>query len=96
MAAAARATDTHTCPMANGPTPHVGGPLLPGGNSSVFIGGLPASIVGDSCICTGPTDALVAGSSSVFIAGSPAVRMGDTTAHGGVVVVGCPTVIIGG
>lgn len=96
MAAAARITDMHTCPMTTGTVPHVGGPLIPGANSSVLVGGLPASIVGDSCVCTGPPDSLSVGSSSVFIAGSPAVRMGDATGHGGVVVAGCPTVIIGG
>lgn len=96
MAAAARITDMHTCPMVTGTVPHVGGPLLPGSNSKVLIGGLPASIVGDSCVCSGPPDSLAVGSSSVFIAGSPAVRMGDSTVHGGVVVAGCPTVIIGG
>ena len=26
----------------------------------------------------------------------PAARMGDSTAHGGVIVLGCPTVLIGG
>lgn len=26
----------------------------------------------------------------------PAARVGDSTAHGGVIVVGCPTVLIGG
>lgn len=96
MGAAARATDMHTCPLVSGTVPHVGGPLLPGGNSTVMIGGVPASIVGDTCVCSGPTDSLVAGSSSVMIAGKPAVRMGDSTAHGGVIVAGCPTVIIGG
>ncbi|MEO8516521.1 MAG: PAAR domain-containing protein, partial [Flavobacterium sp.] len=53
MAAAARSTDMHTCPMSDGSKPHVGGPLLPGGNSSVLIGGLPAAIVGDNCVCAG-------------------------------------------
>jgi uncharacterized Zn-binding protein involved in type VI secretion len=96
MGAAARATDMHTCPLVSGTVPHVGGPLLPGGNATVMIGGVPASIVGDTCVCSGPTDSLVAGSSSVMIGGKPAVRMGDTTAHGGVIVAGCPTVIIGG
>ena len=96
MGAAARATDMHTCPMVTGTVPHVGGPLLPGGNTTVMIGGVPASVVGDSCVCTGPPDSLVAGSSSVMIGGKPAVRMGDTTTHGGIVVAGCPTVIIGG
>ncbi len=28
--------------------------------------------------------------------GQPAARMGDMTAHGGVIVLGCPTVLIGG
>jgi uncharacterized Zn-binding protein involved in type VI secretion len=96
MSAAARITDMHTCPMSDGPKPHVGGPLLPGGNSSVLIGGLPAAVVGDSCVCAGPPDSLIMGSSSVLIAGKPAVRMGDSTAHGGIVVLGCMTVIIGG
>ena len=96
MGAAARSTDMHTCPMSDGPKPHVGGPLLPGGNSSVLIGGLPAAIVGDSCVCAGPPDSLIVGSSSVMIAGKPAVRMGDPTAHGGVIVLGCATVLIGG
>ena len=96
MGAAARATDMHTCPLVSGTVPHVGGPLLPGGNATVMIGGVPASSVGDTCVCAGPTDSLVAGSSSVMIGGKPAVRMGDSTAHGGVIVAGCPTVIIGG
>jgi uncharacterized Zn-binding protein involved in type VI secretion len=96
MGAAARATDMHTCPMSDGPKPHVGGPLLPGGNSTVLIGGMPAAIVGDNCVCAGPPDSLIAGSSSVMIAGKPAVRMGDSTAHGGTVILGCMTVMIGG
>jgi uncharacterized Zn-binding protein involved in type VI secretion len=71
MGAAARATDMHTCPLVSGTVPHVGGPLLPGGNATVMIGGVPASIVGDTCVCAGPTDSLVAGSSSVMIGGKP-------------------------
>lgn len=31
----------------------------------------------------------------MFIGGRPAARMGDSTAHGGTVVMGCPTVLIG-
>ena len=95
MGAAARATDMHVCPVSDGPKPHVGGPILPGSNTTVLIGGLPAAVVGDTCVCTGPPDALVKGSSSVIIGGMPAVRVGDITAHGGTVVVGCPTVLIG-
>lgn len=96
MPNAARTTDMHTCPMVNGTVPHVGGPILPGGNSTVFIGKIPASVVGDNCVCTGPPDSLVKGSSTVMIGGKPAVRVGDSTAHGGSVVAGCPTVNIGG
>jgi uncharacterized Zn-binding protein involved in type VI secretion len=31
-----------------------------------------------------------------LIGNKPAARMGDTCAHGGSIVLGCPTVIIGG
>ncbi|KQT17912.1 type VI secretion protein [Chryseobacterium sp. Leaf404] len=96
MGIAARVSDMHTCPMVNGTVPHVGGPILPGGNASVLIGGMPAAVVGDSCVCTGPPDSIVKGSSTVMIGGKPAVRAGDSTAHGGVVIAGCPTVNIGG
>jgi uncharacterized Zn-binding protein involved in type VI secretion len=97
MGLAARVSDMHVCPKVEpGPVPHVGGPILPGGNTTVLIGGMPASVVGDNCVCVGPPDSLSAGSSSVFIGGKAAVRMGDSTAHGGTVVMGCPTVIIGG
>jgi uncharacterized Zn-binding protein involved in type VI secretion len=48
------------------------------------------------CICTGPPDVIVKGSATVLIGGSPAARIGDITAHGGVIVSGAPTVIIGG
>lgn len=95
MPAAARTGDMHVCPMTTGTVPHVGGPILPGG-VTVLIGGMPASTVGDSCVCTGPPDTIVKGSSSVLIGGKPAARMGDSTAHGGSIVAGCPTVIIGG
>lgn len=96
MPPAARINDMHVCPMSDGPKPHVGGPILPGSNTSVLIEGLPAAVVGDSCICAGPIDTIVSGSATVFIGGNQAVRMGDSTAHGGSIVIGCPTVIIGG
>lgn len=96
MAAAARITDMHTCPMVTGLVPHVGGPVLPPGAPTVFIGGLPAARVGDMATCVGPPDSIAMGSSTVFISGMPAARMGDTTAHGGTIVAGCPTVLIGG
>ena len=96
MPPAARVTDMHTCPLSDGPKPHVGGPISGPGASTVLIGGLPAAVVGDMAVCVGPPDSLVAGSGTVLIMGKPAVRMGDNTAHGGVVVVGAPNVLIGG
>ena len=96
---AARITDMHTCPLvtpALPPIPHVGGPIVGPGMPTVLIGGLPASVVGDICTCVGPPDSNIMGSVTVLIGGRPAVRMGDSTAHGGVIVLGCPTVLIGG
>lgn len=89
----------HVCPMQTPgvpPVPHVGGPLVGPGVTNVIIGGLPAAVVGDSCICTGPPDTIVKGSATVMIGGKPAARLGDMTAHGGSIVLGCPTVMIGG
>lgn len=96
MPPAARVSDMHTCPMSDGPKPHVGGPILPPGAPTVLIGGLPAARVSDLCTCVGPPDAIIMGSSTVLIGGLPAARMGDSTAHGGVIVAGYPTVMIGG
>jgi len=96
MPFAARASDMHVCPMVNGVVPHVGGPILPPGCPTVLIGSLPAARVGDLCTCVGPPDSIIIGSTTVLIGGMPAARMGDSTAHGGVVILGCPTVIIGG
>lgn len=99
MPNAARLTDMHTCPMQTPglpPVPHVGGPIAGPGVSNVLIGKLPAAVVGDICVCAGPPDTIVKGSATVFIGGKPAARMGDTTAHGGMIAAGCPTVQIGG
>ena len=93
---AARVTDTHVCPMVTALVPHVGGPILPPGCVTVLIGGLPAACVGDMLTCVGPPDSIVKGSAPVMIGGKPAARMGDMTAHGGSIVLGCVTVLIGG
>jgi uncharacterized Zn-binding protein involved in type VI secretion len=85
----------HTCPMVTGVVPHVGGPIVTGA-PTVLIGGLPAARVSDQAICVGPTDIIVKASMTVFIAGMQAARIGDLTAHGGVIVTGLPTVLIGG
>ena len=93
---AARVGDMHTCPMVDpGPKPHVGGPVMPPGCPTVFIGGLPAARVGDMATCVGPPDTIARGSTGVFIGGKPAARMGDNTGHGGVIVAGFPMVMIG-
>ncbi len=96
MPPAARITDMHTCPMVTGLVPHVGGPILPPGSITVLIGGLPASTVGDMLVCAGGPDSIVKGSATVLINNKPAARMGDMTAHGGLIVLGCLTVNIGG
>lgn len=93
---AARVSDMHTCPLVTGVVPHVGGPILPPGCPTVLIGGMPAARVGDMATCTGPPDTIAMGSATVLIGNMPAARMGDQTAHGGVIVAGCPTVLIGG
>lgn len=96
MPPAARATDMHACPMVTGIVPHVGGPILPPCATTVLIGFLPAARITDLAVCVGPPDMIVMGSTSVLIEFLPAARMGDSTVHGGVIVLGCFTVIIGG
>ena len=93
MQPAARGSDMHVCPMVTGLVPHVGGPVLPPGCPTVLIGGLPAARVTDLCTCVGPPDMIAMGSMTVLIGGLPAARMGDMTAHGGVIVMGCFTVM---
>lgn len=92
---AARVTDMHVCPMVDGVVPHVGGPVLPPGGITVLIEGLPAARVTDLATCVGPPDTIVLGSFTVLIVGLPAARLGDETDHGGNIVSGCPTVLIG-
>ncbi|MCW5768005.1 MAG: PAAR domain-containing protein [Phycisphaeraceae bacterium] len=92
---AARISDMHVCPMFDGPKPHVGGPILPPGCPNVLIGGLPAARASDMAVCVGPPDVIAKGSGTVLIGGMPAARMGDTTAHGGTIILGCFTVLIG-
>ncbi|NPT47808.1 type VI secretion protein [Paraburkholderia sp. 1N] len=99
MPEAARLTDFHACPMINPavpPSPHVGGPVIGPGVPTVLIGGLPAAVVGDMLVCSGPPDSIVNGSATVLIGGRLAARAGDPCAHGGTIMHGCPTVLIGG
>ena len=94
MPPAARVGDMHTCALVTGVVPHVGGPILPPGCPTVLIAGMPAARVGDMCTCVGPPDTIAMGSTKVMIGGMPAARKGDQTAHGGVIVLGAPTVMI--
>ena len=96
MPPAARLTDMHVCPMVTGVVPHVGGPIVAPGAPTVLICGLPAARVTDMAVCVGPPDMIAMGSTTVLIGGLPAARIGDPTLHGGVIVVGAPTVIING
>jgi uncharacterized Zn-binding protein involved in type VI secretion len=80
----------HTCPV---PT-HVGGPTIVG-DPTVLIGYMPAARVGDALICATGPDTIARGESTVKIGHKQAARLGDSTTHGGVLVAGCPTVLIG-
>lgn len=92
---AARIADMHSCPAVNpGPSPHVGGPVV-SASTNVITGGKPQARVTDKCICNGPPDMIVQGSATVLVNGLPAARLGDATTHGGVIIAGLPTVLIG-
>lgn len=92
---AARVTDMHTCPMVTVLVPHVGGPILPPCSLNTLIGFLPAARVTDMALCVGPPDMIATGSPTVLINNLMAARMTDKTVHGGVIVMGCFTVLIG-
>jgi uncharacterized Zn-binding protein involved in type VI secretion len=92
---AARVGDMHMCPMATGVVPHVGGPILPPGAPPVLIGGMPAARVGDMVTCVGPPAVIIMGSPKTLISMMPAARMLDPTAHGGMITMGYPMVLIG-
>jgi uncharacterized Zn-binding protein involved in type VI secretion len=95
---AARVGDMHVCPMLDPsvpPIPHVGGPILPPGCPTVLVGGMPAARATDMAVCVGPPDMVAMGCTTVLIGGLPAARLGDPCEHGGTIVLGCPTVLIG-
>jgi uncharacterized Zn-binding protein involved in type VI secretion len=93
---ASRITDPHVCPSFTGPVPHVGGPIVSPGAPTVLISALPAATIGSMCVCVGPPASVIKGSATVLLSNMPAARLGDNTAHGGVIVMGAPTVLIGG
>jgi len=97
MPPAARIGDMHTCPLVTPgvpPIPHVGGPIATGA-PTVMIGFMPAARVTDLSVCVGPPDMIAKGSPTVITVYLMQARLGDQTAHGGVIVMGCPTVIVG-
>ncbi|SHF77381.1 Zn-binding Pro-Ala-Ala-Arg (PAAR) domain-containing protein, incolved in TypeVI secretion [Microbulbifer donghaiensis] len=63
--------------------------------AAVLIGDLPSATVGSTRTCVGPPDTIATDSTTVLTQGKPAARMGVTTAHGGKIIIGCPTVLIG-
>jgi uncharacterized Zn-binding protein involved in type VI secretion len=95
MPPAARLTDMHVCPMLTALVPHVGGPIVAPGAPTVLIEFLPAARMTDMVTCVGPPDMIMMGSPTVLIEFLMAARMGDPTVHGGTIVLGAPTVMIG-
>lgn len=96
MKPAARLSDMHVCPMLTGPVPHVGGPVIALPTPKVLTGMLPQAVATDKVICVGPPDVIAMGSMTVLVGGKPAARLSDQCGHGGKIVLGCFTVLIGG
>ena len=96
MLTAASATDMHTCPMWTGVVPHIGGPILPPGCPTVLIATMPVARMGDMGTCTGTPDTIGTGVPTILIGGMPAARMTGQPSHGGIIILGAPTVFCGG
>ena len=88
-------TLNHICPMVTGVTPHMGGPIIGPGCPGVLVDGTPVSLMGDACVCCGPPDMIAQGYPGVMVDGVPVVVQNCMTAHGGVIPVGVPGVVIG-
>ena len=87
----------HVCPKVDpGPKPHVGGPITSAGQSHVKFNGIPWAVEGGSALCTGMPgpDKHSKGSGVVKINGKGVMRQGDSTAHGGKIVTGIPTITV--
>ena len=91
---AARIGDLHVCPMLTVLVPHVGGPIALG-CFTVLTGGMPQARATDMAVCVGPPDMIAMGSPTVLVGSLPAARLGDPCGHGGAIVLGCFTVLIG-
>lgn len=85
---AARKSDLYSCPL-----PGHGINPIASGSPDVFFDGLPAATQGDTCTCG---SALSSGlSATVFINGKNAATSDTEGTHGGIVIGGSGTVIIG-
>lgn len=58
--------DVHTCPLFNGPAPHVGGTVA-AGSTSVLINNMPAARLGDTIVEAGGPNTIVGGDTTVLI-----------------------------
>ena len=86
----------HVCPMLTVLVPHVGGPIIPPCAITVITGMMPQARLTDMAICVGPPSMIIKGSMTVMVMNLPAARIADNTMHGGMIITGFPTVIIGG
>lgn len=59
-------SDLHTCPLATGTVPHVGG-MVQMGSTTVLINNLPAARQGDVITESGPPNAIAMGCATVLI-----------------------------
>ena len=84
----------HVCPSVTAIVPHVGGPAI-GTAATVLVGGPPAVNLGDTSVCVGPPDKVAAASATVMAHGKPMARMTDPCGHGGKIMLGMPTIIVG-
>ncbi len=84
----------HVCPQMTAIIPHVGGPVI-GTAATVLVSGPPAVNINDMSVCVGPPDKVSLASFTVFAKGKPMARMGDLCGHGGAIVLGMPTIIVG-
>lgn len=84
----------HVCPQVTVIVPHVGGPVI-GTAATVLVAGPPAVNINDMAVCVGPPDKVAAASGTVSAKGKPMARMGDSCQHGGMIVLGMPTIIVG-
>ncbi|WP_262505212.1 PAAR domain-containing protein [Saccharicrinis fermentans] len=68
--------------MCNGTVPHVGGLVTGPGSSNMLVNRKPVALMGDICVCSGPTDTIVKSEAGVFINGVPVSTVGSMTTHG--------------